>query len=63
MIDFSSPCESMCAIDETGMYCIGCLRTQEEIFSWMTFSQDERDRITEEVKTRKTTIKENNDNE
>lgn len=64
MIDFSSPCESICAIDETGMYCIGCMRTQEEIFSWMTFPQDERDRITEEVKTRKpTTTKENNDNE
>jgi len=55
MIDYSSPCESMCAIDETGAYCIGCLRTQEEIFSWMTYSQDERDRITEEVRKRKLT--------
>lgn len=52
MIDYSSPCQSICAIDETGQYCIGCNRTQEEIFSWMTYSQEERRRITEEVKTR-----------
>lgn len=62
MIDFSSPCISLCALDATGEYCIGCMRTQEEIFSWMTFTQDERNRIIEEVKIRKPT-EENKDNE
>jgi len=61
MIDFSSPCKSMCAIDETGAYCIGCMRTQEEIFSWMTYTQVERNRIMEEVKTRKPIEENNND--
>lgn len=61
MIDYSSPCKSICAIDETGAYCIGCMRTKEEIFSWMTFTQEERDRIMEEVKTRKSTEEDNNE--
>jgi len=62
MIDFSSPCVSLCALDATGAHCIGCMRTQEEIFSWMTYSQEERNRIMEEVKTRKPT-EENDNNE
>jgi len=53
MINFESPCVSLCELDETGENCIACKRTQEEIFSWMTYTQDERNRIIQEVRTRK----------
>ena len=32
MIDFSSPCLSICELDKVGN-CLGCLRTKDEIFS------------------------------
>ena len=52
MINFQSPCISLCELDETGENCIACKRTQQEIFSWMTYTQDERDIIMEDVKKR-----------
>lgn len=52
MINFESPCISVCAIDESGTYCIGCKRTKSEIGGWMSFSMEERTNLTEELKTR-----------
>lgn len=52
MIDFTSPCISVCAIDESGTYCIGCMRTKKEIGGWMSFTLEERKRLMEELKTR-----------
>lgn len=52
MISFESPCISVCAIDESGTYCIGCKRTKQEIGGWMSFSEEERQRLMKEVKTR-----------
>jgi len=52
MISFESPCISLCELDKTGENCIACKRTQEEIFSWMTYTQEDRNRIMNEVKTR-----------
>lgn len=48
MIDFSSPCVSICKLDKAGN-CLGCLRSHDEIFSWMAFTQDERDAITADI--------------
>jgi predicted Fe-S protein YdhL (DUF1289 family) len=48
MIDFSSPCVSICQLDEAGD-CLGCLRTEQEIFSWMTFTQEERNAIMADI--------------
>ena len=52
MIQYHSPCISVCAIDESGTYCIGCKRTKQEIGGWMCYTEDERLRLTEELKTR-----------
>jgi len=52
MIDYSSPCISLCELDETGAYCIGCNRTQEEIFSWLSYTEEERERLTKEIEKR-----------
>ena len=56
MINFDSPCMSICSLDKSTdgtYYCVGCKRTDAEIFSWMTFSEDERKQIMEELKERK----------
>ena len=41
MIRFQSPCVGICEIDDDGL-CLGCRRTDEEIFSWLTYSEEER---------------------
>jgi predicted Fe-S protein YdhL (DUF1289 family) len=56
MINFESPCVSLCELDEAGENCIACKRTQEEIFSWMTFTQEERNKIMKDVETRPNVI-------
>jgi len=43
---------SLCELDEKGEYCIGCLRTQEEVFSWMTYSEEKRKQLMKEIKQR-----------
>ena len=42
-----SPCEKICVM-ENG-YCLGCNRTQEEIANWINYTDDERERIMEEL--------------
>jgi len=32
-----SPCRGICQVDARG-YCLGCLRSREERFNWMKFS-------------------------
>lgn len=36
-----SPCRSICQADERG-YCRGCMRSREERFNWMKFSDAEK---------------------
>jgi predicted Fe-S protein YdhL (DUF1289 family) len=38
----SSPCVSVCTLDPTRAYCIGCLRTVKEIGAWRTMSVAEK---------------------
>ena len=52
MIDFTIPCIRVCAIDESGTYCICCMRTKKEIGGWMNIPLEERKRLMEELKTR-----------
>ena len=42
-----SPCEKICVI-ENG-YCLGCNRTQEEIANWINYTDEERERIMDEL--------------
>ncbi len=38
----SSPCISVCTLDPTRAYCIGCLRTIKEIGAWRTMTEAEK---------------------
>ncbi len=37
-----SPCVEVCTLDASGRYCLGCLRTLEEIAGWGAFSGEEK---------------------
>ena len=43
-----SPCVGICRLDPRG-YCIGCLRTGDEIARWRTMGDDERLRFMRDV--------------
>jgi uncharacterized protein len=47
-----SPCTKICSLDEQG-YCLGCLRTGEEIARWMSMSAAEQWRVIAELKRRR----------
>ena len=53
MINYESPCLSLCELDETGEYCVACKRTQEEIFSWLSYDEVTRQKLNKEIKKRK----------
>ena len=36
----ASPCISVCVLDATGRYCLGCFRTLDEIAAWGTLDAD-----------------------
>lgn len=40
-----SPCISVCQIDEASGYCIGCLRTIDEIRDWIILPPEQRHSI------------------
>ncbi|WP_417462634.1 DUF1289 domain-containing protein [Kordiimonas sp.] len=40
--EVESPCVGTCKLDNTGIYCIGCLRTRGEIGVWSTASNAEK---------------------
>jgi predicted Fe-S protein YdhL (DUF1289 family) len=47
-----SPCMGVCSIDiETG-YCKGCLRTLEEISSWIYYNREQRIEVLQKTKRR-----------
>jgi uncharacterized protein len=48
-----SPCTSVCRMDQNGLYCVGCLRTLEEIAGWSAFDDARRRQIWEELSRRK----------
>ncbi|APO75071.1 hypothetical protein AM571_CH02262 [Rhizobium etli 8C-3] len=41
-----TPCIHVCSIDPATGFCTGCGRTLQEIGNWMSFSDEERQRIT-----------------
>lgn len=50
-----SPCLSICILADgvDGVdYCIGCFRTDKEIQDWYTFTNEEKERIIEELPIR-----------
>jgi predicted Fe-S protein YdhL (DUF1289 family) len=47
----SSPCVSICALDEQAI-CIGCHRTGDEILRWTRMSNEERRQVLAQVADR-----------
>lgn len=41
----SSPCISVCRMDEGTGWCVGCLRTIDEIIAWGQMAEPERRRV------------------
>jgi hypothetical protein len=48
-----SPCVSVCQMDPLTGYCVGCLRTINEIRDWIISTPDERQKILDVLPGRK----------
>jgi len=44
----ASPCIGVCTLDAGG-YCIGCLRTGAEIGSWLSYTDEQRRKLVDEI--------------
>ncbi|HET9107923.1 MAG TPA: DUF1289 domain-containing protein [Steroidobacteraceae bacterium] len=47
-----SPCIKLCSLDERG-YCVGCLRTADEIGRWTSMSAEEQWRVVAQLAKRR----------
>ena len=52
MIEYNSPCVSICKVENK--FCIGCGRTLDEIASWTTMTEQERQEVLERIERDKT---------
>ena len=50
--DVPSPCIGICQSDTKG-YCLGCFRTREERQHWLSFSNDEKQKVIKRCAQRK----------
>lgn len=46
---YVTPCMSICYIDPSKGYCIGCGRTKEQISEWSNYADEERLRIMKDL--------------
>ena len=51
-----SPCTSVCRMDEATGWCLGCLRTIDEIIAWSGASDDDKRAIWAEIRRREALI-------
>jgi len=51
--DITSPCISVCTMEEDIGFCRGCFRSLDEISRWKTLSEDERSMVMSELDKRK----------
>ncbi len=51
MNEVSSPCVSICALDEDDI-CVGCYRSGNEITRWSQLNQDEKKQVMDKVRER-----------
>jgi predicted Fe-S protein YdhL (DUF1289 family) len=47
--DIASPCTKVCKLDARGHYCLGCLRTRDEIAIWSTASDAQKRAILDRI--------------
>ena len=51
LMNYDNPCMSIC--DYNGEdYCVGCKRHMNEIFDWLDYTDDMKDAILKDLKTR-----------
>lgn len=50
--EVASPCRNVCQIDPHSGYCIGCLRTIDEISDWLEMSNEEKRDLLRELEAR-----------
>lgn len=50
----ASPCTSVCTLDPARGYCVGCLRTLDEIAAWSTLDDDAKRAIVADLPSRRT---------
>lgn len=48
-----SPCISICLLDETDSFCIGCFRTIDELRDWCIMDAEQKTKVLEELEGRK----------
>ncbi|HWA14590.1 MAG TPA: DUF1289 domain-containing protein [Burkholderiales bacterium] len=48
-----SPCVNVCQMDPQTGYCLGCLRSIDEIAGWMDFSETEKLEVLERLDERR----------
>ena len=51
-----SPCVSLCKMDAERRYCMGCLRTIEEIVNWSKADDDYKRGVWAEIRRRELTV-------
>ncbi|MFN9114771.1 MAG: DUF1289 domain-containing protein [Bacteroidota bacterium] len=47
----TTPCLKICKLDKDTETCIGCGRSLEQIRDWVTYTEEERCRITQTLKS------------
>ena len=51
--EVASPCVNICQMDPASGYCIGCLRTIDEIMNWLDLNNDQKRAIVAQLEERK----------
>lgn len=51
-----SPCVSICRLDDATGYCVGCLRTIDEIRDWIILMPEQRQALLRELDERRKAI-------
>ena len=49
----ASPCSNVCRIDDASGWCVGCLRTLDEIAAWASVDDDQRQAVLAELPARR----------
>jgi hypothetical protein len=48
-----SPCVKVCALDARAGYCVGCLRTIEEVTDWVEMTSEEKRAVLDRIERRR----------
>lgn len=51
--EIPSPCENVCQMNPATGYCIGCLRTLDEIADWLEMTDEQKSELLARLEERK----------